>query len=135
MTTDVIDVSLHVSSFPSTYIGSGTLIGNCIQSGGDETDVHGYFTSDGNAVSIPCGFQPLEIDIFNMTDGKKCEWQLGMAATNTVLTTFTGPTVAVDTNSLITVTESDTGMKSEYTVLLASSLVGTSKLICFKIEG
>lgn len=132
---DVIDVSLHISTFPATYIGDGTLIGNCIQSGGDETDVHGYFTSDGNAVSIPLGFRPLEIDVFNMTDGIKWEWQLGMAATNSVKTTFTGPTVAVDTTTAITVTDSDAGARSNYTVLLSAGLAGTSKLICFKIEG
>ena len=136
MTVDVIDTSLHVSAFPTTYTGSGTLIGNCISSGGDETDVHGYFTSDGNAVNIMIGFRPLEVEIINNTDGITWKWQHGMTATDSVKVTLGGSFAGVlDTSTAITITDLDTGSKSNYMVTLSAGLVGTSKLILFKVEG
>lgn len=135
MTTDVIDLALHASAFPATYIGDGTLIGNVISSAGDENDFHGYFTSDGNAVSIPCGFRPLEIRVINETDGIEWEWQYGMAATHTIKTVFATPAITVDTGSAILVTDDGTGTHSKFTVTFSAGLAGASKNIIFKIEG
>jgi hypothetical protein len=132
MTTDIIDPSLHDASIPATYTGPGTVVGNTVQSGGDETDVHGYFTSDGNATQVNCGFRPLEVDVFNDTDGIKWEWQYGMATSHSVKFTYTGPTIAIDTNSQIICTDGGAG---NWTVTLGATLCGTSKNICFKIEG
>lgn len=132
MTTDVIDVSLHTPTFPATYNGPGTLIGNPKQSAGLETDVMGYFTSDGNAVQLPVGFQPLHIVVLNETDGIEWDWRRGMAATHTKKTTFSGPTIAIDTTSAITVTDGGAG---NFTVNFTAALAGTSKNIIYEIDG
>lgn len=136
MTTSIIDPALHVSSFPTTYTGAGTLIGNCIQSGGDETDVHGYFTSNGNTVQINIGFNPMHIKIMNTTDVIVWEWMYGMAATNT-LKTVTAGTTTVDTGSAIVPTDQGglTNIEGNWIVTLSATLCGTSKLIVFHIEG
>lgn len=134
MTTDVIDLALSVSAFPATYIGPGTLIGNPRRDTGNDNDVDGYFTSDGNAVSIPLGFKPLGVKLVNMTDGIVWEWRYGMPATDAIKTTFTGPVVAVDTTSAITVTEPATN-SGNYTLLISAAAAGTAKLILFDIDG
>ena len=134
MTTDVIDTSLHVSSFPTTYIGAGTIIGNCRQSGSVEQDVHGFFTSDGNPVQINVGFKPLEVKLINETDTLIWEWQYGMAATHTLKTAGT-PTVAIDTTSAIVVSEPAPNGGGNWIVTTSAAAAGTSKNILFKIEG
>ena len=136
MTTDVIDPSLHVSSFPATYTGPGTLIGHCVQSGGDETDVHGYFTSDGNAVQINIGFRPMRIRVFDETDVILWDWMYGLAATHTIKQ-VTGGTTTVDTGSAIVPTEQAgvNNIAGNWIVTLSATLCSTAKNICFHIEG
>lgn len=135
----IIDPSFHLSAFPAgnLYTGPGTLIGNTLQSGGDETDVHGYFTSvTSDTVTINTGFQPLHILIINETDGIEWEWLYGMAATHTKKTVYSGPTLAIDTGSAIVPSEAaNTGPAGNWTVLLSTTLCGAAKNIIFHIEG
>jgi hypothetical protein len=132
MTTDVIDISLHTSTIPTTYTGPGTVVGNTVSSAGVDNEVSGHFTSTGNATQIDLGFRPLEVTVFNETDGLEWEWKYGMAATHTIKTTFTGPVIATDTTSAITVTDGGSG---NWTVLFSAALCGTSKNIIFEIDG
>ena len=136
MTTDVIDPSLHTSSIPTTYTGPGTVVGHTIQSGGDETDVHGYFTSTGNATQINIGFRPMHIKIVNITDVILWEWMYGFPATD-VVKVVTGGTTTVDTGSAIVPTEQAglTNVAGNWIVTLSATLCATSKLICFHVEG
>ena len=137
MTTSIIDPSVHVASFPSTYTGPGTLIGNTIQSGGDETDVHGYFTSNGNTVQINLGFQPMRVHIVNITDGIQWDWMYGFPATDTIKTTDATPAFATDTTSQIVATDQSgsTNIDGNWILTLGTTLCGTSKVICFHVEG
>lgn len=138
MTTNVIDTSIHGSSFPSTYTGPGTLIGNPIQDGADAggQGVSGYFTSNGNATEILCGFVPTEVEIVNTTDGITWEWQYGMPAANSVKFVLGGSLAGTqDTGSAITVTGSiNNGTGGNGSVTLSSTLCGTSKNITYKIS-
>jgi hypothetical protein len=133
MTTDIIDSSLHTATIPATYTGPGTVVGNCSSAGGVDSDLSGYFTSDGNATQINLGARPRSIKIVNDTDGITWEWMRGMAATHSIKTTFSGPTIALDTGTAIAVTEAATG-SGNWTVTLSATLCATSKLICFWIE-
>ena len=135
MTTDVIDIALNTSAFPSTYTGPGTLIGNPRRDTGDNNHLYGYFTSDGNAVNIPLGFKPLSVRLKNMTDGIDWEWQYGMAATDTRKTTLTGPVIATDTTSAIVPSELSANGGGNWQVLISAAAAGTAKLILFEIEG
>ena len=129
MTTDVIDLNIHTSAFPATYIGKGTLIGNPYYTA--ESDLlTGYFTSDGNAVSIDAGFQVQGVKIVNETDVIVWEWQRGLAATKT-LKTVAGGTLTDDATTAILVTTGD----GRSNVLLSAALVGSAKNILFKITG
>jgi hypothetical protein len=136
MATDIIDPSMHLSAFPSTYIGPGTVVGNCVQSGGDETDLHGYFTSDGNATQINIGFRPMRIRVTNTTDVILWDWMYGFPATDTIKT-VSGGTVTLDTGSAIVSTEQAglTNIAGNWITTLSATLCGTSKNICFHIEG
>lgn len=132
MTTSIIDAALNSASFPTTYTGVGTLIGNPRKMG----DVSNYqwfnFTSNGNAVQINCGFIAREVKVYNTTDGLIWEQVYGMAAANSLKTTISAPTITVDTSSQITINDELAG--NGY-VTLGATLCGTSKNICVKIIG
>jgi hypothetical protein len=136
MSTDIIDPSLHTTTIPTTYTGPGTLIGNPRQSGGLDCNVYGYFTSDGNAVQINVGFRPLEVHLDNMTDGIEWDWFYGYAATDTIKTVLGGSlSRAIDTTSAIVPSEPAPSGGGNWIVTLSAAAVGTSKLICFQIDG
>jgi hypothetical protein len=130
MPTKIIDTSLHVSTFPAAYTGPGTLIGNPVQSGDDTCCVYGYFTSDGNVVQINCGFAPLEVECIDVTGVLVWRWQRGMPATNSIKTA-TGATT-IDTASMFTIT---TDLAGNGYVTLSATLVGTGKVISYRIQG
>jgi hypothetical protein len=135
VTTSIIDPSLHVSSFPATYTGPGTLIGNPRQSGGLDCSVDGYFTSNGNTIQVNVGFRPLHVRVKNMTDGLQWEWAYGMPATDTLKTTNSTGVVSTDTGSAIVPSEDASNQSGNWIVTLSSTLAGTSKLILFEIDG
>jgi hypothetical protein len=136
MTTSIIDTTLHTSSFPSTYTGPGTLIGNPVPAGGVVESVAGYFTSNGNVVQINVGFRPIAINIINTTDGITWGWQYGMPAANSVKTTLGGSLASVqDTGTAISVANGPAGGNGSSTVTLSATLTGTAKNICYLIEG
>lgn len=134
MTTSIIDGSLHVSAFPTTYTGPGTLIGNAKNSLMGDNHQYYYFTSNGNAVEILCGFVPRRIDVVNTTDGITWSWQYGMPAANSIKTTLGGSLASVqDTGSAFTIGGDTMGNVGNLT--LSSTLCGTSKNICVELEG
>jgi len=130
MTIDVIDIALHTSSFPATYTGPGTLIGNCISSN-DSDEVQGWFTADGNQVNIPLGFRPMVISIFDETGVVKWEWKYGM--TNIFKTVAAG-TLTDDANGYLTVTQDD-GSNGNYLVSIAAGIAVSGHKILFEIDG
>lgn len=132
MTTNIIDPSLHASTFPSAYTGPGTLIGNPIQSGGVVEMTQGFFTSNGNATQINVGFQALEVEVVNTTDGLCWEWQYGMPIANSIKITLGTVAAVQDTSSQITVATDKNGVG---TVTLGATLCGTSKNISYKVRG
>lgn len=135
MTTNIIDPSMHLSSFPTTYTGNGTLVGNTTQGAGVPERVNGNFTSNGNATQINSGFLPTHIYIVNTTDGITWEWMQGMPAANSVKTTLGGSLASVqDTGSAFTITK-DGSPGNVCSVTLSATLCGTSKNICFEIYG
>jgi len=131
MTTSIIDASLHTSSFPATYTGPGTLIGNPLQTGSQDTELYGYFTSNGNAVQINCGFQPLKVELTDVTDVILWTWQYGMPATDSVKVVTAG-TTTVDTTSAIVVS---TDVAGDCTVTISAAAASTAKLILYHISG
>lgn len=133
----IIDTSLHVAAFPTTYTGPGTLIGNPLQSGSQDTELYGYFTSvTSDTVTINVGFQPLKVEIFNETDGIEWTWMYGMAATHTIKNVHSGPTITTDTGSAIVPSEAaNTGPAGNWTVLLSTTLCGAAKNIIYHISG
>lgn len=132
MTTSIIDGALNVSSFPTTYTGPGTLIGN-VRKMGDVSNHQWYnYVSNGNAVQIDCGFIARKVVVKNVTDGLMWEWQYGMPAADSYLTTISAPTIALNTASQITVNDELAG--NGY-VTLGATLNGTSKNICVEIIG
>ena len=136
MTINIIDTMFHGSSFPSSYTGPGTLIGNPVNipdAGGQ--GVAGNFTSNGNATQINIGFVATEVEIVNVTDGITWKWQTGMPAANSVKTVLGGSlTSAQDTTSQITITGSTKdGSGGIGTVTLGATLCGTAKNITYKI--
>jgi hypothetical protein len=136
MTTNIIDTMFHGSSFPSTYTGPGTLIGNPVNApDGSGQEVAGYFTSNGNATQINIGFVATEVEIVNVTDGITWKWQIGMPAANSIKTVLGGSlTSAQDTTSQITVSGSlSNGTGGIGTVTLGTTLCGTAKSITYKI--
>lgn len=137
MTTSIIDCSLHTSSFPSTYTGQGTLIGNPVNGGDIRQLVAGTFTSNGNTIQLNNGFAPMKVRIMNNTDGISWEWQYGMPAANSIKTTYGGSLASVvDTGSAITFT-SDNGQNpgNVESTTLSATLAGTAKSISYWIEG
>lgn len=137
MTTNIIDTMFHGSSFPSTYTGPGTLIGNPVNSpDGAAQGVSGYFTSNGNATQINTGFLATKVEIVNVTDGITWTWEYGMPAANSVKTTLGGSLASVqDTSSQISTSGSITnGTGGIGTVTLGATLCGTGKTITYKIN-
>lgn len=134
MTIDIIDTSLHVATIPATYTGPGTVVGNTSGAGGTISDVSGFFTSTGNVTQLNLGFRPKKIEVVNDTDNITWVWMRGMAATHSIKTTFSGPTIAMDTGTAISVTEAATG-SGNWNVSLSATLCGTSKSILFWVEG
>jgi hypothetical protein len=133
MATQIIDTSLHLAAFPLGYTGPGNLIGNPVQSGGEACDVYGFFTSStGNAVQINVGFQPLQVDIVDVTGALTWHWQWGMPASNSVKVTLGTIAGVIDTTSAITVT---TDIAGNGQVTLSTGLCGNAKNICFHIQG
>ena len=119
MTTDVFDITLHNSSFPSTYIGSGTVICNP-KASEPAAALSLYWAGSGNIVSIALGDEPLRIDIVDTTTNIVWTWMRGMAATKCLKQVAAG-TQTVDTSSAIVVTATD-GTKGIYTVALSAAL-------------
>ena len=130
MPLQIIDASLHTTSFPATYTGPGNLIGNCVQASVITNDVFGYFTSAGNPVQINCGFQALQVDIADVTGVLLWHWQLGMPATNTFKSAAAA--LSVDTSGGVSITSDPAGNTN---VTLSATVVGTGKVICFHVQG
>lgn len=135
---DIVDVSLHTSTFPPTYIGKGTLIGNPVQGGNSEQDLDLNLTATGNVISIALGFAPMLVTIIDMTGVIVWKWRYGMPVTNTLKQVAVG-TLAVDTTSAILVTPNPTAQMSNsngactLTISAATAVVGHQLLI--EIEG
>jgi hypothetical protein len=130
MPTQIIDASLHTTTFPPAYTGPGNLIGNSVQAGDDTCCLYGFFTSAGNAVQINCGFAPKEVECIDVTGVLVWRWMLGMPASNSIKTA-TGATT-IDTASMFTVT---TDLAGNGSVTLSATLVGTGKVISYRIQG
>lgn len=131
MTTNVIDINIHGSAFPSTYIGSGDTLGNPIAVVGGVDRVSGYFTGKGNAVSIPVGFQPTHVKVVDDTNSLVWEWHRGMTATHTIKMTLGTVAAVVDTTTAISVTVDNTG---NGTVLLSAGLSANAANLVYEIE-
>ena len=133
MTTNVIDIAFHGTSFPTSYIGPGDTIGNPIVATSVHNRVNGYFTSKNNATQINLGFRPRAIKVVNETDGIVWEWQYGMTATKAIKTTLGGSLASViDTGTPFTITDGGAGV---FSLTLSATLVGNAKLISFHVEG
>lgn len=131
MATNIIDVSVHGSSFPTGYTGAGTIAASSKVSGGIINQAHGFFTSNNNATQINIGFRPLKIKVFNLTDVIVWEWQYGFGATQSAKTVTAG-TLTIDTTSQIVIS---TDLAGNHTVTLGATLNGTGKVLSYAIEG
>lgn len=133
MTTSIIDGALNVSSFPSTYTGPGTLIGN-VRKMGDVSNHQWYnFTSNGNTIQLNVGFLARKVRIINTTDGITWEWQYGMPAADSVKFVLGGSLAGtLDTGAAITINDELAG--NGY-VTLSAAAAGTSKNICVEVIG
>lgn len=135
MATKIIDIALAKSSFPATYVGPGTLIGNPKRAGDVSNHQWLKFTSTGDAVKVPLGFMPRTVRVFNETDAISWEWRYGMAAANAIKLVLGGsPASTLDTGSAITV-EGDELANGVGTVTLSAAAVGTSKNILVEFDG
>jgi hypothetical protein len=133
MATKIIDIALAKSTFPATYVGPGTLIGNPKRAGDVSNHQFLNFTSTSDAVLIPLGFGPRKVKVVNTTDGVTWEWQYGMPAVNAIKTILGGAT-SQDTGGAITVTVDELG-NGTGSVLLSAAMVGTGKNICVEFDG
>jgi hypothetical protein len=131
MATKYIDINLHVSAFPATYIGVGTLIGNPLVTDPGTERVSGYFTATGEDVIIPLGMLPTHIVIVDVTDNIQWDWYRGLAATNTIKTVAAG-TRTIDTNSAIVIT---TDLAGNASVKIAAATAVNASLLIYAIEG
>ena len=131
MTTKYIDINLHASSFPATYTGVGTLIGNPLITDPGTERISGYFTGTGDAVIIPLGTQPTHILVADVTDNIIWEWFRGMAATNVFKDVAAG-TRTVDTGSALVVS---VDLAGNATLTIAAAVAVSSSLIIYSIEG
>jgi hypothetical protein len=131
MTINVIDTMFHGSSFPPSYTGPGTLIGNVRNAASVINQTCGNYTSNGNATQINLGFRPTYIRFFNLTDDISWEWMSGFGATQSIKTVGAG-TMTVDTGSAFTLTDGGSG---NWTLTTSTTLEGTAKALVFSIEG
>lgn len=131
MATKIIDGAFTGSSFPATYTGVGTLVGNILSDGGVGQFTSGNFTSTNDQVDIYLGYQPRRIRIINETDVVIWEKTVGLAAANAIKVVTNG-TTTVDTNGYITFTDGGSG---NWRISLSATLVGNSKAISFIVEG
>lgn len=132
MTINYIDMSLNAATFPPTYTGKGTLIGNARKSGGIDNDAWANYTSNGNVTVLLLGFTPREVKVINTTDGLIWEWSYGMPAADSVKLTLGTVAAVMDTSSQITISSDPAGNS---TVTLGATLNGTSKNICVELHG
>lgn len=73
-----------------------------MQAGGVASSAFGQYTGDGSgAVTIPLGFTPIYVKVFDETDSLIWEWNAGLAATHTFKTALSGPAITLDTGSAI----------------------------------
>jgi hypothetical protein len=158
MTTNYIDVAFHGSAFPATYTVPGALraigvttttnmLAASIMADLEDDEINGTFTALGNDITIPIGFNPTKIEVWNWTDGIKVEWAYGAPATKTIKTITNAATVVgagggtvpadelEDANSLIVVTTSDGTPGSNASVSFAAALAVNAKVLSFRIEG
>lgn len=126
MTTKIIDSSVGVR--PTGYTGLGTVDGNCISSPDNTTLLTGNLTSDGSAVQILCGFNARRVKVWNITDGLIWEKNSHFPAADCYKTTVATPAIALDTSSHIVI-------GTDHSVTLDATVMGTSKVIVFEIEG
>lgn len=74
-----------------------------MEAGGIASTAYGQYTGDGSgAITIPLGFSPSFVKVYDETDGAPTtwEWNPGLAATHTIKTVVS--TVTLDTGSAIT---------------------------------
>lgn len=129
MATKIIDCAFTGASFPATYTGVGTLVGNILQDGGVGQMTSGNFTSTNEPVELRIGYQPRRITVINETDGVVWQKTVGMAAANSLKI---DTAVAVDTNGYITF---DDMLAGNFRITMSATLVGNAKAICFIVEG
>ena len=132
MTIDVIDTSTYVRP-SSGYTGLGTVDGHSVVDGGMGNHTTGFFTSTGNATQLNIGFRPRNIFVVNETDVITWTWTHGMAVANSLKFTNAAD-MALDTSSQLTPSESATGT-GNWIVTIGATACGTSKNICFSVEG
>jgi hypothetical protein len=112
------------------------------QSGSIVNFATGFYTGDGSgSISVPLGFTPRRVKVFDSTDATTWEWNEGMAATIS-FKTVTGGTMTADTGSaivtnasIVTVTEvayggqgAGEGTQGTVQVTLESPALGTPVL-------
>lgn len=131
MTTNVIDTTIHGSSFPTGYTGAGTIAASCKNAGGIINQANGFFTSNNNATQINLGFRPLKITLINITDVIKWEWFYGFGATQ-ALKTVTGGTMTVDTGTAFSVS---TDLAGNHTLTISAAANGNAKALVFSVDG
>lgn len=133
MTTSIIDGALNASSFPTTYTGPGTLIGNARKMGDVSNHQWYNFTGNGNTIQINCGFLARKIRVINVTDSITWEWQYGMPAADSVKFVLGGSLAGtLDTGSAITVNDELAG--NGY-VTLSTTCAPSAKNICVEVIG
>ena len=131
MATKYIDINLHGTSFPATYTGSGTLIGNPIATNPGTERISGYFTGTGDAVVIALGTQPTHVVVADVTGNIVWEWFRGLAATNVFKDVAAG-TRTVDTGSALVVSVDLAGNAS---LTIAAAVAVNGNLLIYSIEG
>ena len=131
MATKYIDINLHASSFPATYTGVGTLIGNPLVTDPGTERISGYFTGTGDAVIIPLGTQPTHISVVDVTGNIVWEWYRGLAATNTLKNVAAG-TRTVDATSALVVS---VDLAGNGTLTIAAAVAVNTNLLIYSIEG
>lgn len=130
MAINVIDTAFHGSSFPTSYIGPGTLIGNIRNAASVLNQTCGNYTSNGNQTQIKLGFRPTKVKFFNLTDNTVWEWASGFGATQAIKSV--AGTTTVDVTTAFTFTDGGSG---NWTLTTSAALEGTGKAMVFSIEG
>ena len=126
-------------SVPSSFGGplagnSFTVIPGNISQDVDSDMLAGYFTAAGNAVIIPVGLYPTNIEVMDWTGTIKWQWMYGAPATDALKLTGT-PTDAVDTTSAIVITADAAGGLGNVTyITLSAGLAVSAHTISFRVE-